>query len=91
MQRLEFEASPKHPDLAPEIGQDALDNSLSISENTTRRVGIDYSADRFLVFDETYPGEGVFHGHYRDWSELTQQMQSVLRRAGMSSGRGAVL
>jgi uncharacterized protein YukE len=41
MNRLEFEASPKHPDLPAENGQGALDNSLQVSANSTRRVGVD--------------------------------------------------
>jgi hypothetical protein len=44
-----------------------------------------------MVLDETYPGQGIFHGHYRDWNALTPEMQSVLRKAGMASGRGTIL
>jgi hypothetical protein len=90
MARLRFEASPKHPDVVPGPAQAGLDTSIGFSENTTRRVGIDYGSERFMVFDETYPGQGIFHGHYREWSELTPAMQAALRKAGMATSRGGV-
>jgi RHS repeat-associated protein len=86
--RLVFQASPKHPpgvsprpgvSPGPINGQAALDQSLAISRTTSRRVGIDYDAGQFSVFDETHPGQGVFHGHVRPWSDLTPKMQAVLR------------
>ncbi len=91
MLRLTFEASPKHPGLLGEAGQAALDTSVQVSKNSARRVGVDYGQGRYVVFDETYPGRGIFHGHYRDWNQLTQTMQSVLRDIGLASGRGAIL
>ena len=91
MNRLEFQASPKHPDLPAESGQRSLDNSLQLSDNSTRRVGVDYENDQYVVFDETYPGQGVFHGHYRTWNELSQPMQAMLRRSGLSGPRGQIL
>lgn len=91
MARLVFEGSPKHPDLAGGAGQSALDYSLRLSANSTRRIGIDYAEQRFVVFDETYPDQGIFHGHYRDWAELSQPMQGLLRRWGMVDSRGGIL
>ncbi len=70
---------------APVDGQFALDNSVSIGDNTNRRIGIDTNGD-FVVFDET--SNGVFHGHVRTWSgngnnqPLTQQMKNALYKAG---------
>lgn len=70
---------------APKDGQFALDNSTSIGENTTRRVGLDSNGD-FIVLDETSPG--TFHGHVRGWSSnsgnqgLTQEMKNALYKAG---------
>lgn len=70
---------------APKDGQFALDNSVSIGENTTRRVGIDSNGD-FVVFDET--ASGTFHGHVRTWNSsngnqgLTQAMKNALYDAG---------
>lgn len=72
-----------HP--APKDGQFALDNSVPIGDNTTRRVGIDSNGD-FVVFDETTPG--TFHGHVRTWNKsngnqgLTQAMKNALYDAG---------
>ena len=70
---------------APKDGQFALDNSVPIGENTTRRVGIDNNGD-FVVFDETT--SGTFHGHVRTWNSsngnqgLTQAMKNALYDAG---------
>lgn len=100
MQRYAFEASPKHPvgvapragvSPGPTNGQAALDSSVSIGPNTPRRVGIDYDTGEFAVFDETYPGRGVFHGHVRGWDQLEQGMQNALRRSGMVNRRGGIV
>ena len=70
---------------APKDGQFALDNSVPIGDNTTRRVGIDSNGD-FVVFDET--ASGTFHGHVRTWNRnngnqgLTQAMKNALYDAG---------
>lgn len=73
----------------PINGQDALDSSVPIGSNTSRRVGIDYHTGDFVVFDEHAPGR--FHGHVRSWGELTQRMQSTLRRSGMAGRRGRII
>jgi len=39
-------------------------------------------------FDEH--ASGMFHGHVRTWEDLTQAMQSTLRRAGMVDNRGNI-
>ena len=70
---------------APKDGQFALDNSVPIGNNTTRRIGLD-SNGNFVVFDET--SSGVFHGHVRTWNSangnqgLTQAMKNALYKAG---------
>jgi len=56
-------------------------------ENTTRRVGI--SDGEIVVFDET--SKGVFHGHVRSWSELSEQIKAALRKAGMVNKKGKIL
>ncbi len=75
--QLRFEPSPRHPpgvaprpgvSPGPLNGQDALNNSLPINPNTARRVGIDYEAGDFVIFDETHGGTGIFHGHVRPWN-----------------------
>jgi hypothetical protein len=73
----------------PINGQAALDVSLQVSANSTRRIGVDYAQRQFVVFDEH--AAGMFHGHARSWGDLTQATQSTLRRAGMVDGRGNVL
>jgi hypothetical protein len=96
--RLIYEASEKHGttsraggyiSAAPRNGQAALDTSVRISENTTRRVGIDYASGEFVVFDETRAG--IFHGHVRTWEQLTQAMQNALREAGLATARGKII
>ncbi len=100
MRRYIFEASPKHPmgvaprpgvSPGPANGQAALDSSVGVGPNTARRVGIDYEAGEFTVFDETHPGQGIFHGHVRPWSLLDPKMQNALIRAGMANRRGVIL
>lgn len=73
----------------PINGQAALDYSVEVGANTSRRVGIDYARGEFVVFDEHLPGQ--FHGHVRAWSELTNSMQAALRRWGMADGKGRIL
>ena len=72
---------------APNKGQEALDNSIAISPNTTRRVGI--SDGEIVVFDETT--SGIFHGHVRYWSELSETMKAALRKAGMVNKKGKII
>lgn len=73
----------KNPE--PKDGQFALDNSVPIGDNTTRRVGIDSNGD-FVVLDETAPG--TFHGYVRTWNRsngnqgLTQAMKNALYDVG---------
>jgi len=100
MRRLEFDAATsalRHPpgiargdiSAGPINGQAALDLSVEISATTARRVGIDYVEGQFVVFDEHTAG--AFHGHVRSWADLTQGMQSALRRAGMADAKGNIL
>jgi hypothetical protein len=98
MQRLRFQASPKHPvrvsprpgvSPGPVHGQEALDTSVGIGETTSRRVGIDYARGDYVVFDEHLPG--AFHGHIRPWGGLSQQMQNALTRAEMANRKGKIL
>jgi hypothetical protein len=95
---MEFEASPNHglaargrASAGPVNGQDALDLSLRVKPTSPRRVGIDYDNNAFVVFDETHPGRGVFHGHVRPWEKLDPAMQDTLVRGGMADRRGRIL
>ena len=72
---------------APNKGQEALDNSVAISPNTTRRVGI--SDGEIVVFDETT--SGIFHGHVRSWNELSEAMKAALRKSGKVNKKGKII
>lgn len=98
MRRYEYEASPKHGATqrgniapAPKNGQAALDNSVQVKSTSPRRVGIDYEAGEIVVFDETHPGKGVYHGHTRTWEELTPEMRKALIESGYTDRRGQIL
>ena len=72
---------------APKDGQAALDNSVPLNPDTTkRRIGI--SDGEIVVLDET--SEGIFHGHVRNWDSLSDKMRSVLRREGMVNKKGKI-
>ena len=92
-----FEPSPKHDQTRPGVGaqptngQSALARSVQVSDTSSRRVGVDAGSDEIVVFDETYPGQCIFHGHVRTWDELTQKMQSALYKAGLTDLRGRIL
>ncbi|MCB0082687.1 MAG: RHS repeat-associated core domain-containing protein, partial [Caldilineaceae bacterium] len=92
---LVYESSPKHhPNAqqgignAPQDGQGALDNSLQVTGNSPRRVGVDRANNQFVVFDQTR--EGIFHGHVRSWQQLTDQMKNTVRNAGYVNWRGLI-
>jgi hypothetical protein len=104
MARARYVASPKHGSAAyntakgvasraPTNGQAALDTALELG-NGTRRIGVDGAANEFVIFDQTnniaarFP---EFHGHVRGWSELSQQMQSLLIKEGYVSRAGKIL
>ena len=72
---------------APMNGQEALDNSVPIGSNTTRRIGI--SEGEIVVLDETNPG--IFHGHVRSWDELSEAMKAALRKSGKVNKKGKII
>ncbi len=98
---LKYEKSDKHGAVqrgnaapAPTNGQQALEDSVSIKPTTSRRVSVDPTTGEYVVFDETYPGSGIYHGHVRPWSGpdgLDPAMQAALRRAGLVNGKGKIL
>ncbi|TDD61545.1 hypothetical protein [Actinomadura rubrisoli] len=75
----------------PTDGQEALDNSAPLGENTTRRVGVDKEHGEIVVLDETHPGKSIYHGHVREWDELTDKMKNALKRAGLVDKKGRIL
>ncbi len=82
VKRGDVGAEPTNP-------EEVLKTSIELPGNTTRRIGADSSANEFVVFDEHL--EGVFHGHVRSWSELTQTMQAILRKAGLADKKGRII
>jgi len=101
MARYRYEPATYHGNLqsgrksaGPKNGQEALDSSLRIKETSTRRVGIDYKAKEFVIFDET--GNGVFHGHVRPWNgpkneALPIDAKNTLYENGMVDLKGNIL
>lgn len=94
---LRYEPSPKHHKNVsgyvtppPADGQAVLDRSLPLSETTTRRVGIDPELRAFIVFDETHPHTGIFHGYVRPWSRMTERMRQVLIKYDLADRKGNV-
>jgi hypothetical protein len=64
---------------------------VQVKETSPRRVGVDYDTGELVVFDETHPGEGIFHGHVRSWDELTDQQRGAFTKAGLTDNRGRIL
>jgi hypothetical protein len=96
--RARYEPSPKHGPAqrgdvaaAPRDGQAALDRSVQVKPTSARRVGVDAANQELVVFDETYPGQQIFHGHVRSWNQLRPEMQAALRRAGLVDARGRII
>jgi hypothetical protein len=96
LQHLQYEPAPYHgttnnpvKNKAPAYGQDALDMSIQIKDTSTRRIGIDYKTDEFVVFDNTI--KNTYHGHVRTWNELTQEMKNTLIKNGVTDKKGKVI
>ena len=87
MAKLTFESNPKHRSKKrgrvssqPTNGQTALDNSVQISERSTRRVGV-------LMQHLT----GIFYGFVVEWNELERGVQRQLQALGLVTSRGRIL
>jgi RHS repeat-associated protein len=94
--RLEYEAASYHGKVdnavksrAPINGQDALDASVLVKDTSPRRVGIDYDAGEFVVFDKTIGNK--YHGHVRSWKDLHPDMQKALIKSKMVDNKGKIL
>ena len=87
-----YEKSPSHnkgnsvKSPAPIDGQSALNNSVSIGNNTQRRVGI--SNGQIVMLPQTTPG--VYHGYVVTWTKLPQDARNALYEAGMVTLRGKI-
>ena len=71
---------------SPKNGQKALNNSVEV-EDSSGRVGV--SDGEFVVLKETSPGK--YHGHVRNWEELTGDMQEALKKYKLASPKGKIL
>jgi hypothetical protein len=78
----------------PKNGQQALDNSVPVPGNTTRRIGV--SCNEIVILDQT--SEGLYHGHVRTWKELisggyrqTENMKNVLVENVLVGSSGKIL
>lgn len=77
-----YEKAPYHnkgnniKSAAPKNGQAALDNSVQIKSTSPRRLG--YAEKELVVLDQTSPG--VFHGHVREFNQLTNLMKNIARK-----------
>lgn len=96
MANLTFEPNPKHRSKKrgrvssqPTDGQVALDNSVQISERSTRRVGVDRENEEIVVLMEHLPG--IFHGFVVEWNELERGVQRQLQDLGLVTSRGRML
>jgi hypothetical protein len=59
-------------------------------ENDSRPL-FPHASSEIVVFDETHPGKGVFHGHVRPWDQLTTEMQKALVEAGKVTKKGKIV
>ena len=70
-------------------GQAALDNSVRMSETSTRRIGVDRANEQIVMLMEHLPG--VFHGFVVEWGDLESKVQRRLRNLGLVTSRGRML
>jgi hypothetical protein len=57
-----------------------LDNSVSYANGSVNRIGISENQR-----------EGVYHGHVRPWSDLTQKMHTALTQNGFTKINGKTI
>ena len=96
MAKLTFEPNSTHRSKKrgrvssqPADGQAALDNSVQISERSTRRVGVDRKNEEIVVLMEHLPG--IFHGFVVEWNELERSVQRQLQHVGLVTSHGRIL
>jgi len=71
----------------PLNGQKALDKSMLIDDNSSRRISV--SDKEFVVLDETSVGK--YHGHTRPWDKLNDDMRAIIRQNKLVSKKGKIL
>ncbi len=73
---------------APSNPEETLNDSVQIKDTSPRRIGVDSKTGEINIFDST--NDGTFHGHVREWSELTQDMKNALIQAGKATPKGII-
>ena len=74
----------------PLNGQEALNNSFLVKQKRagfSQRISVE--GDHFVVLDEQRPG--VFHGHQRDWNELSQDQKNTLIKNKVTDVKGRLI
>jgi len=61
---------------------------VQVKSNSPRRVGVDVVNNEIVVLDQTL--NNVFHGHVREWIELTSDMKEALIRKGWVDKTGVI-
>ncbi|AIL66132.1 hypothetical protein NOVO_09090 [Rickettsiales bacterium Ac37b] len=99
-EKVQYEDAPYHhqnsqgiKNPAPTNPLPTLKNSVKISDNSDRRVGVDVEHKEFVIFDKTRnlpDGDSVYHGHVRSWSGLEQSQKNALFEAEMTDLKGKV-
>ena len=56
---------------------------LKIKKDFGLRCLVDKSTGEIVIFDETYPSLGIYHGHVRKWDDLNQEMKNKLITEGL--------
>ena len=96
--KLTYQQSPRHHKntkgevtAAPRYGQTLLDESIQLSSNSTRRIAVDRESKEFVFFEETHPGQNIFHGYLRPWEKMTSIMRKVAIDAGFCDRKGKII
>ncbi|QLB42325.1 VENN motif pre-toxin domain-containing protein [Mannheimia pernigra] len=90
-----FDKAPYHSKVGnsiksanPTFGQEVLNESIQVKATSTRRVGVDKLTGEYVVFDQTE--KNIYHGHVRNWNELTTEMKNALKEAGLVNDKGKI-
>ena len=60
-----------------------------MKETSPQRVGVDYDAGEFVIFDKTINNK--YHGHVRAWKDLHPDMQRALIKSKIVDNKGKIL
>lgn len=95
-QKLKYEPADYHhqnssgvKSKAPTNPEKSLNDSIQIKDTSPRRISVDSKTGEIDIFDST--NNGTYHGHQRQWNELTQEMKNVLIKAGKANSKGVII